>query len=425
MGILSSMHTARSGLQTMGDALGVYGDNIANSQTVGFKASRPEFADIMVKNTMNGGLQIGRGVKLESVTPLFSQGSILQTESPTDLSITGEGMFTLDGPDGRFYSRNGSLHFDREGKLVNAEGYRVMGFEADVDGRITSKMTPMQVARTVIDAQGTKEAQIFLNLDNRADPSKVFDPKRPDATSHFATGVQVIDSAGAPHILSLYFNRSENGEWTWRAMAKGEEVVGGQKGQMVEQATGKLIFDKDGRLLEQITDNSSFNFKGGAAPDYNIKFNFGKDKKSGGEGLEVTQYGSDSEAYKTIADGYKVGTLTGLSFNEDGVLEAQYTNGESVKVAQIALAKFEAPEFLLKVGQNRFRETRNSGQPTIGGPRQAGRGAVASKSLETSTTDIANEFINLMNTERSFQANSRVISTADEMMREILNIKRS
>ncbi|MCM0605708.1 MAG: flagellar hook protein FlgE [Xanthomonadaceae bacterium] len=424
MGILSSMHTARSGLQTMGDALGVYGDNIANSQTVGFKASRPEFSDIMVKNTMNGGLQIGRGVKLEAVTPLFTQGSILQTESPTDLSITGEGMFTLDGPDGRFYSRNGSLHFDREGKLVNAEGYRVLGFEADVDGRITSKMQPMQVARTVIDAKGTQEAKMFLNLDNRADPTIVFDPKRPDATSHFATGVQVIDSAGAPHILSMYFNRSESGDWTWRAMAKGEEVVGGQKNTMVEQASGKLIFDKDGRLLEQVTDNNSFNFKGGAQPDYNIKFNFGKDKKSGGDGLEVTQYGSDSEAYKTVADGYKVGTLTGLSFNEDGVLEAQYTNGESVKVAQIALAKFDAPEFLLKVGQNRFRETRNSGQPTIGGPRQAGRGAVASKSLETSTTDIANEFINLMNTERSFQANSRVISTADEMMQEILNLKK-
>jgi flagellar hook protein FlgE len=207
-------------------------------------------------------------------------------------------------------------------------------------------------------------------------------------------------------------------------MAKGEEVVGGEAGKMVEQASGKLVFDVDGRLKEQTTDRSSFQFAKGALPDQKIEFNFGEDKSKGGMGLSVTQYGTASEAYKTIQDGYTAGTLSGLTFNDDGVLAAVYSNGQNVNLAQIAMGKFENPEGLFKVGGNRFRESRLSGQATIGAPLSGGRGSVASKALESSTTDIASEFINLMTSQRNFQANSRVVSTADEMMQEVLNLKR-
>jgi flagellar hook protein FlgE len=193
---------------------------------------------------------------------------------------------------------------------------------------------------------------------------------------------------------------------------------------MVEQATGKLIFDVDGRLKEQVVENSSFQFNKGALPDQKIEFNFGEDKSKGGMGLSVTQYGTASEAYKTMQDGYTAGTLSGLTFNDDGVLAAVYSNGQNVNLAQIAMGKFENPEGLFKVGGNRFRESRLSGQATIGAPLAGGRGSVASKALESSTTDIASEFINLMTSQRNFQANSRVVSTADEMMQEVLNLKR-
>jgi len=331
----------------------------------------------------------------------------------------------VKGVDGESFTRNGSFHFDKDGKVINADGFQLQGFQADADGRITSQMGPISIDRTVVDASATKKTQIYMNLDIRSDKNVVFDPNKPDQTSHFATGATVYDSAGSPHVVTLYFNREDDGVWKWRAMAKGEEISGGKKGQMLEQASGRLLFDGEGRLQEQITDRNSFNFAKGAKQDQKIEFYFGKDKKSGGDGVEVTQYGTASEAYKTVQDGFTGGTLAGLTFNDDGVLSAMYTNGQTVNLAQVALAKFENPEGLFKMGQNRFRESRLSGQATIGAPQAGGRGRISSKTIESSTTDIANEFINLMTSQRNFQANSRVISVSDELLQEVLNLKRT
>ncbi len=427
MGILSSMYTGITGLQGQGEALSIYGDNIANANTVGFKVSRPEFQDVIAKSLKGllGGNQIGRGTRLAAVNPIFSQGSIVQTESSTDLAITGDGFFTMRGVDGQSYTRNGAFHFDKDGKLINADGYQIQGFQADENGKVTSKLGDISVDRTVVDAKKTKEASLFMNLDLRADKKLQFDPKRPDQTSHFATGVTVYDTAGTAHVLTLYFNKTEDRTWTWRAMAKGDEIVGGVPGELSEQATGRLTFDTDGRLLESQQDKLTFQFNKGALPDQEIRFNFGAEKSKGGAGLQITQYGTNSETYKTLQDGYTAGTLAGLTFNDDGMLTAIYSNGQNVNLAQIALAKFENPEGLFKVGQNRFRESRLSGQATIGAPQAGGRGSVSSKTIESSTTDIANEFINLMTAQRNFQANAKVISTADEMMHEVLNVKRT
>lgn len=426
MGILSSMYTGITGLQGQGEALSIYGDNIANANTVGFKVSRPEFQDVIAKSLKGllGGNQIGRGVRLAAVNPVFSQGSIVQTESATDLAITGDGFFVVNGVDGQSYTRNGAFHFDKDGALINADGYKVMGFQADAKGKITSKMGEISVDRTVVDAKKTEDVKVFMNLDLRADTALEFNPAKPEQTSHFATGVTVYDTAGTAHTVTMYFNKTSDGEWTWRAMAKGEEIVGGKKDTMVEQARGRLIFDNEGRLQQTLTDRSSFSFNKGAQPDQAINFDFGA-VKSGGNGLQVTQYGTASEAYKTVQDGYTAGTLAGLTFNDDGILSAIYTNGQTVNLAQVALAKFENPEALFKMGQNRYRESRLSGQATVGAPQQGGRGRVSSKTIESSTTDIANEFINLMTAQRNFQANSKVISTADEMMQEVLNLKRT
>lgn len=427
MGILSSLYTGMSGMTGQGEALAIYGDNIANANTKGFKVSRPEFQDVIAKSLKGllGGNQIGRGVRLAAVNPIFSQGSILQTESSTDLAITGDGFFVVNGADGQSYTRDGSFHFDKDGKLINADGYKVAGYQADENGKITSKMGDISLDRTVIDAKKSTDVKLFMNLDLRAEKGLEFDPKRPDQTSHFASGVTVYDSAGAAHVTTLYFNRTEDGIWSWRAMVKGEETTNGKKGEMVEGAKGKLIFDTDGRLKEQVVEKSAFNFNKGALPDQNITFNFGDDKKHGGAGLQITQYGTNSETYKTLQDGYTAGTLAGSSINDDGSLTAIFSNGENLNVAQLALAKFENPEGLFKMGQNRYRESRLSGQATLGAPQSGGRGRISSKTIESSTTDVASEFINLMQAQRNFQANAKVISTSDEMLQEVLNLKRN
>ncbi|MBI4925548.1 MAG: flagellar hook-basal body complex protein, partial [Bdellovibrio sp.] len=319
---------------------------------------------------------------------------------------------------------NGSMHFDKEGRLINADGYRVQGFRTDEDGKVTSKLGDISVDRTVIDAKRTHKVDLFMNLDLRADQALQFNAENPEMTSHYATGVTVYDSAGTAHVVTLFFNKVDNGKWVWRAMAKGEDVVDGKKDTLVEQANGTLTFDTDGKLMEQTVDKSEFNFSKGALPNQNITFHFGDDKSKGGTGIQVTQYGTGSEIYKALQDGYTAGTLAGLSFSDDGMLTAIYTNGQNINLAQAAIGKFENPEGLFKVGQNRYRESRLSGQPTLGAPQTGGRGSISSKTIESSTTDIANEFINLITAQRNFQANSRVISVADDMMHEVLNIKR-
>jgi len=426
MGILSSLYTGVTGLQASGEALGIFGDNLANANTVGFKTSRPEFQDVISKSLKGvlGGNQIGRGTKLSHVDTIFAQGSITQTERPTDLAITGDGFFVIDGVEGRSFTRNGVFNFDKEGTLSNLDGYRVMGFQADENGIITNKLSTVKIDRTVIDAKRSQKVNLSMNLDIRAEKGKDFDMENPDKTSQYSNGFTVYDSAGNSHLVTMYFNKLENGIWDWHATVDGAEIEGGTKGKLVECAAGKLKFTTDGRLQEQEITKNEFNFGKGALPGQKIDLNFGTTIAEGGTGLQTTQYGTNSDLYKHTQDGYSAGTLAGLSFNDDGVLSAVFTNGETVNVAQVAVAKFENNEALFKSGQNRYRESKNSGQPFIGKPGEGGRGRIIPKSVESSTTDIANEFINLMTTQRNFQANARAISTADEMMQEIINIKR-
>lgn len=429
MGILSSMYTGVTGVQANGEALGVISDNIANANTVGFKTSRAEFADVVAKSLKGvlGGNQIGRGTKLNGVTQIFSQGSVQQTDKSTDVALSGDGFFVIDGPEGRSFTRNGSFNFNKDGELVNIDGNIVKGFRADDDGKITTKLESIKLDKTVIDAKKTENVDIAMNLDIRGDVLGAgFDIKDATKTSNYSTGVTVYDSAGNAHALTMYFAKTGDNTWNWSAAAKGEEVVGGVKGEQVVGATGTLNFTIDGKLNSQTINSNAFNFNKGAQPEQAIKFNFGDAILEGGTGVKgSTQYGSVSDIYKHTQDGYTAGTIGGLSFNDDGVLAAFYTNGVTKNLAQIAVAKFENNEGLFKAGNNMFKESRTSGAANIGGPNTAGRGRVFAKSVESSTTDIASEFVNLIQMQRAFQANSRTLSSSDELMQEIINLKRS
>ena len=363
MGILSSLNTGITGMTASGEALSIYGDNIANANTYGFKVSRPEFQDVVAKSLKGilGGNQIGRGTKLAHVDPIFSQGSLTQTERATDLAITGDGFFVMDGPEGRSFTRAGVFSFDKEGKLVNNDGDKVMGFAADENGLIQNKLGPIKLDRTVIDAKKTSTVNMSMNLDIRVDKIQEFSAENPEKTSQYSNGLTVYDSAGNAHLITLYFNKSDDNVWQWHAMARGEEIVGGQKGKMIECASGTLKFNTEGRLQEQKINKNKFNFTKGALPDQQVNFSFGKSIAEGGNGLQTTQYGTNSDLYKHTQDGYTAGTVAGLSFNDDGVLSAFFTNGEVMNLAQVAIGKFENNEKLFKVGGNKFRESRNSG----------------------------------------------------------------
>ncbi len=427
MGILSSLYTGVSGMTAQGEALGVIGDNIANANTIGFKASRAEFQDIISKNLKGilGGNQIGRGVKIGAVNPILSQGNVDATEKVTDLAISGDGYFKVKGNDGESFTRDGSFHFDREGYLVTNDNQRVQGFSVDEKGNVVNKMEDIKFPRALIPAKATKELKMDLNLDSRKEATKTFDPKDPYSTSHYSTGLEVFDSQGNKHLVSFFFNKSADRQWEFRGLVDGKEVSGGDEGAMSQVCKGKLEFTVDGKLQSQELTDSSFNFKGGALQDQKIKVNFGDAIADGGKGLDGTkQYGKNSDLISWNQDGAAAGTITGLSFNDDGVLTSVYSNGQAADLAQIALAKFENPEALFKVGNNRLKESRDSGQASMGGPGAAGRGKLFAKSLERSTVDLATEFVNMIQNQRGFQANAKTITTTDELLNEVIQLKR-
>lgn len=428
MGVLSSLYTGVSGLTAQGEALGVIGDNIANANTTGFKASRAEFQDIISKNLKGilGGNQIGRGVKIGAVNPLLTQGNVDATDKSTDLAISGDGYFVLRGTDGESYTRDGSFHFDREGYLVSNDGQRVQGFEADEKGQIINRVADIKFPRALIPAKGTTEIVLDLNLDSRMEAGKKFNPEDPYSTSNYSTGVEVFDSQGNKHLMTLFFNKAADRTWDVRGMVDGKEVTGGKEGKLSEVMTAKLTFTVDGKLDTEDLTKQAFNFAGGALQDQKIKIDFGDSITTDkGKGLNGTkQYGKDSDLISWRQDGAAAGTITNMSFNDEGVLTALYTNGQAQDLGQIALAKFENPEALFKVGNNRLKESRDSGAGAIGKSRQAGRGQLFAKSLERSTVDLATEFVNLIQNQRGFQANAKTITTTDELLNEVIQLKR-
>jgi flagellar hook protein FlgE len=427
MGILSSLYTGVSGMTAQGEALGVIGDNIANANTIGFKASRAEFQDIISKNLKGilGGNQIGRGVKIGAVNPILSQGNVDATEKVTDLAISGDGYFKVKGSDGESFTRDGSFHFDREGYLVTNDNQKVQGFTADEKGNIVNKTADIKFPRALTPAKATKELKMDLNLDSRMEATKKFDMKDPYSTSHYSTGIEMYDSQGNKHLVSFFFNKTADRQWEYKGLVDGKEVTGGDDGQMSQVCAGKLEFTVDGKLDSQEQTDSSFNFKGGALQGQVVKLNFGDAIKAGGKGLDGTkQYGKNSDLISWNQDGAAAGTITGLSFNDDGVLTAVYSNGQAADLAQIALAKFENPEAMFKVGNNRLKESRDSGAASLGGPGAAGRGKLFAKSLERSTVDLATEFVNMIQNQRGFQANAKTITTTDELLNEVIQLKR-
>ena len=428
MGVLSSLYTGVSGLAAQGEALGVIGDNIANANTVGFKASRAEFQDIVSKSLKGilGGNQIGRGVKIGAVNPILIQGNVDSTEKATDLAISGDGYFTLRGSDGESFTRDGSFHFDREGYLVTNDNQRVQGFQADEKGTILNKTGDIKFPRALVPAKATEVIRMDLNLDSRIQNLKTFDPKNPNDTSHYSTGIELYDSQGNKHLMTMYFAKTADRTWSWNGMVDGKEVVGGKPGEMSKVASGVVTFTTDGKLDTETTTEANFNFSGGALLAQKIKVDFGDSITTDkGVGLDGTkQYGKESDLITWRQDGAAAGTITNLSFNDEGVCTALYSNGETRDLAQIALSKFENAEALFKVGNNRMKEARDSGSPAVGAPNRAGRGKIFAKSLERSTVDLALEFVNLIQNQRGFQANAKTITTTDELLAEVIQLKR-
>ena len=426
MGISRSFNIGVSGVSAMGKGLGVIADNIANAGTNGFKSSRAEFQDLLSSSLKGvaGANQLGTGVKLGNVKLMMSQGDIARTESGTDLAISGDGFFRLITPFGHSYTRDGSMHFNKDGDLVNGNGHAVLGFQANSKGKITTKLEPIKIKSQTIPAKSTSKVSVNMNLDSRDDVI-AFNADNPDNTSNFSNSVTVYDNIGTARVATIYYNKESNNVWSYRVMVDGKDVEGGTPEKMVLTAKGKLTFNNKGILQKEEAESSSFNFNKGAAPGQKIEFDFGRSIEEGGEGLDSsTQFGSSTVVSRHTADGHSAASISSFSFDTKGVLRGIYSNGESKDLAKIALASFENNEGLYKQGKNLYRETIKSGRPIMGNPGEGGRGEIIPKSIELSNVDIADQFVSLITSQRNFQANAKTLQTADEMLKEVLNIKR-
>ena len=429
MGLGTSLYTGVSGLTAQGEALGMIGDNIANAHTTGFKTSRSEFESV-ISQTLKGATdrnQTGRGVRISSVTPILVQGDIESTDRMTDLAISGRGFFVLKGNRGLSFTRNGSFRFDREGYLVSNDNQRVQGYLTDKDGNVTDRMGPILFPKALTPARATQEISLKVNLDSRENPITRFDPRDPYNTSHFSSGIEIYDSQGRKHLTFIFFHKTGDRTWEYHGMVASDELVNGDsRSDLTEIFSGGMSFSVDGRLDTEVKRKNSINFKGGALQNQSIEVDFGEsittDKK---DGINASvQYAKEHDMLSWDQNGSPAGTIVNVNFTNTGMLVATYTNGRRKGLSQIALSRFENPEGLLKVVGNRFQESISSGESSVGKPGQGGRGQIISKSVERSTTDLALEFVSLIQNQRAFQANAKVISTTDELLGSVINLKR-
>jgi len=414
------MYSGVSGLNTTSQAMSVIGNNLANTGTTGFKGSRTLFSDVLSSNVYGSGgvSQVGRGVGLSTIDAVFSQGTFESTTSGTDVAIEGNGFFILKvpGDNTAYYSRAGSFHFDKDGYLISPEGLRVQGKGFDlVDNTalLPNDATDIRVSSIgLIGANPTSDLTFNTNLDAN---SKVIDtatyptidPTVRQSYTYSASS-EVFDSLGVAHLLTAYWRMVDDVNNVWEAAYSiDNSTTATPLPDMQFTSTGQPPTYPD--PFTAVTAPIAW---GNGAADSTITLN-----------LDCTQYASASSVIGTAQNGYGAGELTNVAINNDGVVVAVYSNGRQINIAQLVLAKFQNPGALQQAGANRFTASSDVGIIRVGVPGPE-LGRLFTNALEQSNVDMGQEFVNMIATQRSFQANSKIITTVDDMLNELINLKR-
>ena len=427
----SSFYSGLSGLQAHAARLNVIGNNLANVNTIGFKGGRMTFQDIYSQTIGGRGMQVGLGVQIAGIDQLFSQGSLQTTGVVSDMALQGNGLFVLRDPNGTaMYTRAGSFQFDKDGFLVTPSGTVVQGFTTiGPNGQIIATGTPTDIqipTGLTAPPRTTTNFTVVTNLNANA---RVDDPATAsfNEAETFSTTVPVYDSLGGRHDVNTTFTPVDTNadgtldQWTYDITVDGGQVTGGTAGTPFSLASGVVQFDAQGQPTAP-AGNVTFNIPAwsngaaGQAVTWNVVASSGAANLTGFVGTSATS--------SVLQDGFGVGQLSFLTVDSGGLMAGVFTNGETTPLAQVALATFNSTNGLIAVGQNNYVESQSSGPPAVGVANTGGRGALVSGALELSNVDITSEFTDLIVTERGFQANSRIITTTDQIMQEALNLKR-
>ncbi len=414
--------TSLSGLYANQQKLNVIGNNLANLNTIGFKASTVQFMDLVSQSvggaSMNP-MQVGLGVTTGSISPNFRQGGIETTGIATNVAIQGDGFFVVGSPNDRSYTRAGDFAFDANGMLVTPDGKPVQGYTAidPVTGAVITTGQPGDVVIPPGVLRPPTATTLFTTTTNLDSGAAV--------GSAFTASIQLYDALGEPHVATITYTKTGAGAWDYAMTVPGDEVTGGTAGTPFQIANGTVSFDAQGRLAQ---------VNGGAAADLVVTApawangaaatNFTWDLVDANGVASLTGFGSPSATSSITQNGTPAGTITALGINAGGEILATFGTGAAVVVGQLAVANFNNPQGLTKVGSNRFGESQSSGIANVGTAGTGGRGTLTGGAVEQSNVDIAQEFTQMILAQRGYQANSKAITVTDELLLETLNLKR-
>lgn len=468
-----SFNIGLSGIRAASSDLNITGNNIANASTVGFKSSRAEFADVYSASILGTGSNAqGSGVVLNNVAQIFTQGNINYTENSLDLAINGNGFFVTSNNGALSYTRAGYFGTDREGFIVNNTGERLQGYGVNaVTGRINEGVpTDLRVDTRAANPNPTSVINSTLNLnsanvrpqaaqnvfdnvyaDYLADPANVADVDNPtdveleaaeaaavaaastaaesgfdptdSSTYNSSTSVNVYDSLGNSHVMSKYFVKTDANSWDMHVLIDGRNLQGvAATDPAFASEPYKLSFDSSGAL----SGSNTFDIPGtgdwqpldkngqpaGAEPQ-TLSLNLGG----------TSQYASSFGVTSVVQDGYTTGELAGLEIDDEGMLVARYTNGQTRTQGQLVLATFANQQGLTPLGDTSWAQSSSSGEPVVGAPGTGTQGLIQSGALEQSNVDLSEMLINLIVAQRNYQANAKTIQTEDAVTQTIINLR--
>jgi flagellar hook protein FlgE len=456
--MMRSLYAGVSGLKNHQVRMDVLGNNIANVNTNGFKKGRVTFQDMLSQTlagaarpeTEKGGVnpqQVGLGMMVASIDTIHTNGSLQTTGKNTDLAIMGEGFFINKKGDETFYTRAGNFNIDRDGLLVNpANGYKVQGWQSVLGGGGEYMInTSASIGDLTIPIGSKDPARATRNIDFKCNlnsltpiiaPSAELSPDFEFRNTHSAEAL-VYDSYGEAHKMTVRFTRQ--GVNIWRAqfdIASASNITTNAPGPRQNDTNILyLTFNRNGTiasvgndqpeaspvdLVEGMELNANVFFRLPDGSDNTIQLNFGTAGLVDG----VTQFDQKSTTKSVFQDGYGMGYMQAFNIDDSGAITGVYTNGQKRLIGQVALATFTNPGGLEKVGSNNYVESNNSGSARISAALTEDKGSIRSGSLEMSNVDLSEEFTDMIVTQRGFQANSRTIQTTDQMLQEVLTLKR-
>jgi flagellar hook protein FlgE len=407
-----SFQQGLSGLNGAAKALDAISNNVANTGTVGFKASQAQFSDVYASSLASSGNQIGIGTTIGQVAQQFTQGNVTVTNNPLDVAVNGQGFFRMSNNGAITFSRNGQFLVDKNGYITNAAGYRLTGYAADVNGTIIpAAPTDVFINTADISPRKTSKASVGLNLDSRQTaPLTAFNPANPLPQQYNASSsLTAYDTLGNPHVMTMYFVKTSTaGQWSLYTSLDG--VAHGGPGE-----PRALDFDTNGALTGGASQSLSFALpaSSGAATPLAFELNF----------AGSTQFGSSFGVNRVVQDGYASGRLTGISVGADGVVQGRYSNGQSRSLSQVVLANFNNPNGLASLGGNQWGETSESGPALVGAPGSASLGVLQSAAIEESNVDLTAELVNMITQQRAYQANAQSVKTQDQILQTLVNLR--